>query len=125
MLFVAGWSSECSDVEPAPFLGANETEQRACARAVDAGLEVPVVTIDGRRVQMHEVETGAMQAVLPDENVFGADAGTLMHSVGHGWVALVPLTPGRHVLEIQNAGTYPAEPGPADGRITTIIHVSR
>jgi hypothetical protein len=123
-LFVTGWSSECSDIEPAPFFGADEAARRACARAADAGLEVPVVTFDGRRVQMHEVETGAMTAELPEDDVFGVDVDAI-HSVAHGWVALLPLTPGTHEVSIQNAGTYPAPPGPSAGPITTIIEVTR
>jgi hypothetical protein len=125
-LFITGWSSECSDVEVGtPFFGEDEAEQRTCARTADAGLEVPVVTFDGRRVQMHEVETGPMEVELPADNVFGAEPGTSIHSVAHGWVALVPLTPGDHVVQIQNAGTYVATPGPSDEPITTIIKASR
>jgi hypothetical protein len=124
-LFVTGWSSECSNVEGPPFHGDGETELRACARADDAGLNTPVVTFDGRRVQMKEVETALMEAPLPEGNIFDQPAGTPIESVGHGWVALVPLTPGQHTVTIHTTGTYVSPPGPLDLTTTTTIYVTR
>ena len=93
-LFVTGWSSECSNVEGPPFHGDGEAELRACARAADAGLNTPVVTFDGRPVQMKAVETDLIEALLPEDNIFGLPAGTPIESVGHGWVALGITYPG-------------------------------
>jgi hypothetical protein len=126
-LLVTGWSSECSTVEAEPFHGNGEADLRACVNRVDAGLDVPVVTFDGRHVQMKEVETGLMAVLLPEGNVFGAPAGTPMESVGHGWVALVPLAPGQHTVTIHVTGTYAGTvpPGPLDATTTTTINVTR
>ena len=125
-LFVTGWSSECSDVEPAPFFGADEAEQRTCAGPSMPGSRSQSSRSTGGALQMHEVETGVMQAVLPDENVFGADAGTLIHSVGHGWVALGAAHAGApRGRDPKRRDVSRREPGPSDGPVTTIIHVSR
>jgi hypothetical protein len=123
-LFVTGWSSECSNVEGPPFHGDGKPELQRCARDADAGLNKPVVTFDGLSVRLKEVKTGLIEAVLPEDNIFGVDPGTPIESVGHGWVALVPLTPGQHILRIRNTGTYVAPPGPIDLRTTTIINVT-
>ena len=124
-LFVTGWSSECSDVEGPPFHGDGETELRACARAADAGLNTPIVTIDGRPVHLHEVETALIEATLPDDNVFRVPAATPIDSVGHGWVALIPLPPGEHTVVIHTTGTFVAPPPPPDVTTTTTIIVTR
>jgi len=124
-LFVTGWSSECSNVEGPPYHGDGETELRACAQDADAGLNTPVVTFDGRPVQMKQVETALMEALLPEDNIFGQPVGTPIESVGHGWVALVPLTPGQHTVTIHTTGTYVSPPGPLDSTTTTTINVTR
>jgi hypothetical protein len=123
-LFVTGWSSECSNVELAPFHGDGETELRDCARAADAGLNTPLVTFDGRRVRMHEIETALMQAALPKNNIFEVPTGTPIESVGHGWVARLPLAPGEHTVVIHTTGTYVFPPGPLDVMTTTTIIVT-
>jgi hypothetical protein len=124
-LFVTGWSSECSNIEDPPFHGDGEAALRACARAADAGLNTPVVTFDGRRVRMTEVETPLMDVTLPEGNIFKQDAGTLIESVGHGWVAMLPLAPGSHTVVIHTTGTYVQPPGPLDVTTTTTIIVTR
>jgi hypothetical protein len=126
-LLVTGWSSECSNVEAEPFHGDGEADLRTCARRVDAHLNEPVVTFDGRPVQMKEVETGLIAVHLPDDNVFGAPAGTPIESVGHGWMALLPLTSGQHTVTIHVTGTYGGSvpPGPLDVATTTTIYVTR
>ena len=84
-LLVTGWSSECSNVEAEPFHGDGAPDLRDCVRGVDADLNVPAVTFDGRRVHMREVETSLLTGDLPDGNIFGVPAGTPIESVGHGW----------------------------------------
>jgi hypothetical protein len=123
-LFVTGWSSECSTVEGPPFHGDRKSELKKCARDADAGLIKPTVTFDGQPVRLKEVKTGLIEALLPDDNIFGVDAGTLIESVAHGWVALLPLTPGQHTLVIHNSGIYVAPPGPIDQLTTTTINVT-
>ena len=66
-----GWSSECSNLEDEPFHGNGEADLRDCVRGVDADLNVPVVTFDGRPVQMKEAESGLLVVDLPDNNIFG------------------------------------------------------
>ena len=126
-LLATGWSSECSNLEDEPFHGNGEADLRDCVRGVDADLNVPVVTFDGRPVQMKEAETGLMTVDLPDNNIFGAPVGTPIESVGHGWVAMVPLTPGQHTVTIHVTGTYGGSvpPGPIDVATTTTINVIR
>jgi hypothetical protein len=88
---------------------------------------VPVVTFDARPVQMKEAETGLMTVDLPDNNIFGVPVGTPIESVGHGWVAMVPLTLGQHTVTIHVTGTYGGSvpPGPIDVATTTTINVIR
>ena len=76
---------------------------------------------------MKEVETGLMAVALQEGNVFGSPAGTPIESVGHGWVALVPLTPGQHTVTIHVTGTYGGfvPPGPLDVTTITTINVTR
>src|SRR3954469_11791800 len=55
-IFVVGWSSECSSLEPPPYHGDDEASLRRCARTVDAGLTTPAVSLDGRPVALTEVQ---------------------------------------------------------------------
>ena len=122
--FSLGWTSECSTVEPPPYFGTDEPSLRACARAVDAQLEPPTVTVDGRPLPVVEVETALLDVVLPADNIFGQPAGTAAQSVGHGWVALLhPLPPGTHEIVIYVTGTYVVQP--VDFTNTTTIIVRR
>jgi hypothetical protein len=104
-VFVTGESTECSTVESAPFFGGNEADLRACARAADAGFEVPTISIDGKSIAVSEVETGLLILDLPADNIFGVPAQQAF-SVAHGWVTLLhPLTPGTHEIRIHVEGT--------------------
>jgi len=128
-LLVTAWSSECSNVEAPPYHGDGEAGLRKCARDEDADLDV-IVMFDGRPVQLKEVETGLMRALLPEGNIFSVPTGTPIESVGHGWVALLPLTRGQHTVIVHTTGTYddgtdPPGPGPVDWTVTTRINVTR
>ena len=104
-VFITAETSECSTVEAPPFFGSNEAELRACARAADAGFEVPTVTLDGTLVPVSEVETGLLTIDLPADNILGVPAQQAF-SVAHGWVALLhPLSPGTHQVSIHIEGT--------------------
>jgi len=88
---------------------------RACARENDAHV-APTVTVDAKPVPVREVETGALNIVLPANSIFAGPppAGTHGLSVAHGWVALLhPLRPGQHTIVINDRGST----------ITTIITV--
>jgi hypothetical protein len=96
-ILVAANSVECSTFEGN---GTTDAKLRACARMGDVQ-SAPVVTIDGRAVQVRGVETALLEIVLPADNLFGLPAGTQGLSVAHGWVALLnPLTPGSHEIVI-------------------------
>jgi len=96
-IFVAASSFECSTFEGN---GTTEAELRDCAREADVDV-APSVTVDGGAVPVAEVETGLLNIVLPEDNIFGQPAGTTGLSVGHGWVVLLhPLTPGTHTVVI-------------------------
>jgi hypothetical protein len=96
-IFVAANSVECSTFEGN---GTSDAELRSCARQGDVQ-SAPLVTLDGRAVQVGEAETALLEIVLPADNLFALPAGTEGLSVGHGWVALLhPLTPGSHQVLI-------------------------
>ena len=122
-LFITAWSSECSTFEPPPFFGRDEAELRECARDVDAGLEVPTITVDGTPVPVSEVETDLLRIHAPKDNIFGTlDRKRL--SVAHGWVAFLGrLSPGTHEIVIHVVGTYLNEP--VDFTSTTTIIVTK
>jgi hypothetical protein len=104
-VFIAAWSSECSTVEPPPFFGGNEAALRQCARAADAEIRPPEITVDGRPVPVSEVESGLLTIDLPANNILGVQPQRAF-SVAHGWVALLhPLTPGTHVIMLRVVGT--------------------
>lgn len=105
-LFVVGYSSECSTVEPPPFHGTDEASLRQCARDADAAIGTPTVTLDGSPVALTETETGLLNFVLPAGNIFDLAPGTEGQSVAHGWVAVLhPLHLGSHVIRIELGGT--------------------
>jgi hypothetical protein len=109
-LFIAGSTVECSTFEGH---GSTEAELRTCARESD-GQVAPTVTLDGRSVSVAEAETPLLNIVLPADNLFELPAGTTGLSVGHGWVALLhPLTPGTHMIVIDNtiSTTIVVQPG--------------
>jgi hypothetical protein len=108
-LFVAGISSECSDIpnDDNPEGNPPFTEEQLRACAVDADGEVaPAVSLDGRSVPLTGVVTPLLNVVLPEGNVFDdptkpVPGGTTGRSVAHGWVALLDkLTLGTHTIVI-------------------------
>jgi hypothetical protein len=96
-ILVAANSFECSTFENN---GTTDAELRTCAQQNDLQ-SAPPVTVDGRAVQVREVETALLDVVLPADNIFGQPEGTEGLSIAHGWVALLdPLTPGSHQIVI-------------------------
>jgi hypothetical protein len=126
-LFVAGISTECSDIpgDDNPEGDPPFTEEQLRACAVDADGEVaPAVSLDGRSVPLTGVVTPLLNIVLPEGNVFDSannpvPGGTTGQSVAHGWVALLnPLPPGTHTIKITdnngvlvNTTTIVVQPG--------------
>jgi hypothetical protein len=125
-IFVLGWTSECSTVERPPYFGTDEPSLRACARAVDAQLEPPTVTVDARPLPVVEVETALLDVVLPAGIIFGQPAGSAALSVGDGWVALLhPLPPGTHEIVIHVTGRHLGEPVVFTNATTIIVRPGR
>ena len=112
-ILVAASSFECSTFEGN---GTTDAQLRTCARQADLQ-SAPPVTVDGRAVQVREVETALLEIVLPAGNLFDLPTGTEGLSVAHGWVALLnPLTPGAHQIVFtidsqKNATTIVVTPG--------------
>lgn len=105
-LFVPVINAECSVLETDPFHGDNETELRDCANghidntsgrsAVLDGKPVP--NLDAYRVGSPLFEFGP----LPQDNLFGAPAGTISPAVDAGvYLLLRPLKVGHHTLRVR------------------------
>jgi hypothetical protein len=124
-IFVAAQSIECSSF---PFdhegFGTTEAELRACAIAMDAGITLVTLTVDGQPVPLTKVQTGALSIHLSQDNIFavkGNDRTGL--SVADGWVALLdPLALGTHTIEIVVKGKNAAGK-PVNTHLTTTIIV--
>ena len=118
-LLLQALTTECSNVEPPPFFGADYAAQLACARASDAGVSAPVLTFDGQVVPNFEVVTSPQKITLPDGNVF---TGTRQKATfaAHGWNALVEtLRRGTHTAQMHQENLPP--PFDQDIYITVIV----
>jgi hypothetical protein len=102
-IYINGMGNACSDIEPEPYFGADEAAQAACTWAIlhDFVLEVNV-SVDGGtpvniRADRYEFVSPQMTVVLPEDNLFGLEAGTTATLVAGGYLAVVRgLTPGTH-----------------------------
>jgi hypothetical protein len=105
-LLVYGASSACSNVEQPPYYGADETAQRACARASDQDSVSIKVSIDGGlpidfREPRYEVFSPQLRVQLPPDNIVGVDPQPATFTA-HGWVAvLTGLRPGLHTVQAE------------------------
>ena len=109
-LLIPVLNSECSDVEPPPFFGADEAEMLACARAfMDTGTDL-FASIDGRAVDdlaLYRVSSPLYSFSAPDGGLFGG--ATAGNSVSDGvWLFLQPLAPGEHTIHF--GGSFPGFP---------------
>jgi hypothetical protein len=111
-LFLTIRDAECSSLEEAPFFGATEEEQRACAQwladhIVDVSAEidgVPVQNIEDYRFQTPQFEFDA-----PTPWVFGATGGAGT-AVGDGYfLMLKPMSLGTHTIHY--SGTFHFDAG--------------
>jgi hypothetical protein len=97
--------SDCSNVEPEPFFGADEEAQRECAVAVDEFFVAISIAVDGGepldiRNPRFELLSPQRSVVLPEDNFLGVPAGPATF-VAHGWAALVKkLRPGEHTITV-------------------------
>jgi hypothetical protein len=97
--------SNCSDVEPPPFFGADEAAQRECAIAADEFFVAISIAVDGGepvdiRNPRFELISPQRTVVLPEDNILGVPPGPATF-VAHGWAALVKkLRPGEHTITV-------------------------
>ena len=106
-VFVFAIGNECSDIEPPPFFADNEADLRECAAT---GFDVfwptpPSVTVDGAAVpdiMRFRTQTPLFSYTLPEDNLFGAPAGTTATQAISDGVAVMlkPFSPGPHRLVI-------------------------
>ena len=114
-------SADCSSAEAAPFFGATEAEQRACAIGVlTSSPEIVTITainvsVDGQpavdiHVPLFFAVSPQRRVVFPENPVFGATPGPATF-VAAGWIAEIRgMERGQHVLRSQTvttAGPFP------------------
>lgn len=123
-IFVFGFGSACSDIDPEPFFAIGEAAQRTCARenTHESVLEVHVTVDGGTPVSIgsdrFEVTSPQVTAAVPEDNPFGVPAGTTAHLVSDIYAAAIrSLTPGQHTILVEAETIY----GQFDG--TTIVDV--
>jgi hypothetical protein len=113
----------CSDWEPPPFFGATPAERRACSIRLNEGADINEVTVDGRFVRLtdaYRAQAPDLRVRLPEDNLLGAPAGTVIRTGADGWMGFTkPLRRGRHEIVIHAAGTYLDEPY----ELTGLLHV--
>jgi hypothetical protein len=103
VVYMLGFTTECSNVEEPPFFGDDPAAQRACARANDAEIHTVDLTFGGRTLELvPDFETISPQRTvnLPDGNVLTGNAQTATFAA-HGWGAtLIPLRPGSVTIKL-------------------------
>jgi hypothetical protein len=122
-----GLGSECSDAEDPPFFGADHKARRACAVALDDGITVNEVGIDGTiyDISAFRVQSPDAKVRLPEDDLFRLDARS-MRFTADGWAALIePLAPGHHVITVRSAGAFPGTGEPVDVTYTLQLEVRR
>jgi hypothetical protein len=97
--------SDCSNVEPDPFFGADEAAQRECAIAADEFFVAISIAVDGGepvdiRKPRFELISPQRSVELPEDNYLGVPAGPATF-VAHGWAGLVKKLPlGEHTITV-------------------------
>ena len=122
-VFFYALGGECSSVEPPPFFGATEEEQRECTLGFLGAtpFDAILVSIDGGPpvnigVDRFITVSGQGTADLPDPNVFGVPGNRQATFVASAYAALVrPLSPGAHTITVSIVG------GPFGGTTTRAI----
>jgi len=122
-----GLGSECSDAEDPAFFGADHKARRKCAIALDDGITVNEVGIDGTTydISAFRVQSPDAKVRLPEDDLFDLDARS-MRFTADGWAALIePLAPGHHVITVRSAGAFPGSGEPFDFTYTLKLTVTR
>ena len=117
-LLVFAVGNECSDIEPPPFFGDNETDLRECAATGfdEFWPSPPSVTVDGATVPnitLFRTQTPVFGFTLPEDNLFGAPAGTTATKAVSDGIAVMlkPLSAGQHRLVISYESPFLPGPG--------------
>jgi hypothetical protein len=124
-VFFYGLGGECSNVEPPPFFGATEKEQRRCMLKFlrETPFDAIEVSIDGgrpvnigRKRYLAVAEQGTV--FLPHPNVLGVEGNRQATFVAAGYVALVRRLPrGSHSITVTIVG------GPFAGTNSAVVNV--
>src|SRR5215204_2073586 len=104
-VFIGGFSTSCSNVEPPPFYGEDEAAQRACALANNEIVQAIFVTVDdGRTIDIREprfyVFAPQREVQLPENNLLGVEP-QLATFTTNGWISVLRLPPGEHTIEVE------------------------
>jgi hypothetical protein len=117
-LLVPLMSSECSDLEPAPFHGETDAERLANARALidTVGPETLRLSIDGVAVQgltQYRISMPPFDFLVPaQQNWLDLAGATIGRSATDGyWVMVKPLSRGTHVIHYEAGFTSGASKG--------------
>jgi hypothetical protein len=107
-LFIPILNADCSNVEPPPFFGANETEMRANVIALIDATSGIYLEIDGEAVAnlgAYRFDSPLFGFTLPDPNILGVPGGGPGLAVADGYYAMLhPLSPGEHMIRF--GGTF-------------------
>ena len=124
-VFFYALGGECSSVEPPPFFGATEEDQRQCM--LDFLQQTPfdaiLVSIDGGppvNIGLDDFLAVSEQGTvdLPDPNILEVPGNRPATFVAAGYVALVrPLPPGSHTITVTIVG------GPFAGTNRAVVNV--
>ena len=104
-------TGSCWDDNTDPRLK-TEAGLRECSRE---GQELGVVTatLDGRELQsleQYRVTSDIFNMTIPENNAFQSPSGTFPAIADGFFVFLEPLTPGKHILELQQSNIDPIKP---------------
>ena len=124
-VFFSTLFADCSSVEPPPFFGVTEEEQRQCVLDFlqPAPFDAIVVSIDGGPpvnigLESFLAVSGQGTVELPDPNVLGVPGNRQATFVAGAYSALVrPLPPGSHTIAVTIEG------GPFAGTFRAVINV--
>lgn len=115
---------ECSNIEPAPFFGADEAGMRAAARLFDrTNMECFIDGLPVRYLERFEGESPLFSFSAPDDNILIGAGPVSGQAVSAGtYVMVPPLSVGQHVIHFKGTQSDPIL-GPFDYNATYQITV--
>src|SRR5262245_15879465 len=106
-LFVPVLTTECSSLEPPPFHGDTEAEQRECAKFwadhfVDLSVEIDGAPVNS--LTSYRVVSPQFTFTAPDPNILGVAGGGPGTGVADGYyLMLVPPSRGEHTIRVRGS----------------------